>query len=327
LRLTSGGILLVDKPRGWTSFDVVAKLRGVLGIRKIGHTGTLDPFADGLLPVCFGRATRLIQYMESFDKTYRVTVAFGRTTDTLDLTGQTTSVHPLSEAERALLLSDNFAPVRQAVAHLTEIKSQVPPLYSAVKVDGRPLYRYARQGQEVTREPRPVRIYEAALEQVALLEHVQAGIRVRCSKGTYIRSLCETMGEETGWGAHAQALRRTGAGPWTDSQAVGLGELAGYLSGCPDFECRLTRLEAEQWLVSPADALPDWPVLNLEREQAEALVRGQPVSLAADPGSDRCLLAWNGRLAAIARCPSQQADAWRIRTERVLIDLEDLHGG
>ena len=129
MRLTSGGILLVDKPRGWTSFDVVAKLRGVLGIRKIGHTGTLDPFADGLLPVCFGRATRLIQYMESFDKTYRVTVAFGRTTDTLDLTGQTTSVHPLTDAERALLLSDNFAPVRQAVANLTEIKSQVPPLY------------------------------------------------------------------------------------------------------------------------------------------------------------------------------------------------------
>ncbi|NLO35722.1 MAG: tRNA pseudouridine(55) synthase TruB [Clostridiaceae bacterium] len=327
MRLTSGGILLIDKPRGWTSFDVVAKLRGVLGIRKIGHTGTLDPFADGLLAVCFGRATRLIQYMEAHDKTYRVTVAFGRTTDTLDLTGQTTAVNPLTETERADLLANGFAPVQRAVAALTGITAQVPPLYSAVKVNGRPLYRYARQGREVDRDSRPVRIDEAVLEHVELLEHVQAVVRISCSKGTYIRSLCETLGEATGWGAHAHALRRIGAGPWRDSQALEPGQLAERLAGCPDFYSRLARLESEHLLVSPADALPDWPILDLTSGQAEALVRGQPVLMPSDPGAQRCLLAWNGLLAAVARCTTQQADAWRIRTERVLIDLEDLHGG
>ena len=150
MRLTSGGILLIDKPRGWTSFDVVAKLRGVLGIRKIGHTGTLDPFADGLLAVCFGRATRLIQYMEAHDKTYRVTVAFGRTTDTLDLTGQTTAVNPLTETERADLLANGFAPVQRAVAALTGITAQVPPLYSAVKsMAGRCTDMPARAGRSI----------------------------------------------------------------------------------------------------------------------------------------------------------------------------------
>jgi tRNA pseudouridine55 synthase len=195
------GVLIIDKPQGWTSHDVVAKLRGILGEKRIGHGGTLDPMATGVLPVFAGRATRAVEFASETEKEYIATLRLGLTTDTQDITGTVLEERPVKvTAER---LERALAPFRGEIM-------QVPPMYSAVKQDGKKLYELARAGIQVDRRPRRVTIHSLELgEQISSVEYV---LRVVCSKGTYVRTLCHDIGQALQCGAAMSALRRTRAG-------------------------------------------------------------------------------------------------------------------
>ena len=204
------GILLVDKPAGWTSHDVVAKLRGVLGERRMGHSGTLDPMATGLLVVFAGRATRAVSFSENHTKCYEAHLRLGLTTDTQDTTGTV-----LSRSERAVSRAELEAVLPQFRGDIL----QVPPMYSALKVDGKKLYEIARRGGEVARKARPVTIEELTVLGEADGDYV---LRVRCSKGTYIRTLCHDIGKKLGCGAAMAQLVRTRSGMFSLEDAVTL---------------------------------------------------------------------------------------------------------
>lgn len=206
------GILIIDKPAGMTSHDVVAVIRGAGRLQKVGHTGTLDPFATGVLPLCLNRATRLSNLLTSGDKRYDGEIALGVTTTTQDPTGEEVERRPVPEG---LTLADVRA---VAEGFLGDIEQRAPA-YSAIKVDGKRLYKLAREGKEVERPIRKVRVHSLAIDE---LEGDIVRFRVHVSKGTYIRSLAEDIGEALGCGAHLGALRRTGAGPFVISQAIPL---------------------------------------------------------------------------------------------------------
>ena len=207
------GIVIVDKPQGWTSQDVTARLRRVFGTRRIGHGGTLDPMATGVLPVFVGRATRGVEFFEHAEKVYETLLRPGITTDTEDITGTVLSQLEVSLTEQ------------QVEAVLPIFRGdilQVPPMYSAIKVNGQKLYELARKGREVPREPRPVTIHELTFLG---FENGAVRLRVHCSKGTYIRTLCKDIGVSLGCGGCMEALRRVSAGEYTTRDAVPLQEL------------------------------------------------------------------------------------------------------
>jgi len=208
------GFLVVDKPVGMTSHDVVARVRRLMNLRKVGHTGTLDPFATGVLPVAVGEATKAIQYLDESVKEYRATMVVGVDTDTLDATGQIV-------AERGFVGVTPEAVREAAAAFIGEIL-QVPPMFSALKRNGVPLYKLARRGEEVEREARKVVIHSLEISSVDLptVEFV-----VRCSRGTYVRTLAADLGERLGCGAHLIALRRTISGIFTLGKAVCIEEI------------------------------------------------------------------------------------------------------
>jgi tRNA pseudouridine55 synthase len=192
------GVLLVDKPGGCTSHDVVSRLRRKLAMKRIGHAGTLDPMATGLLIMLIGKATRISQYLISLDKEYEGTVVLGTVTDSQDADGrilEARPVPPLSEAE-----------VLAAMKTFLGDQYQMPPMFSAIKIDGVPLYKKARQGEEVEREPRFIRVSSFELTGFAL---PQFSFRLRCSKGSYVRTIAHDLGQKLGCGAHLGALRRT----------------------------------------------------------------------------------------------------------------------
>lgn len=207
------GIVIVDKPRGWTSQDVTARLRRVFGTRRIGHGGTLDPMATGVLPVFVGRATRGVEFFEHARKEYETLLRPGIVTDTQDITGTVLETREVS-------LDD--AGIEAALAGFRGEILQVPPMYSALKVNGQKLCDLARRGKTVDRQPRPITIH--ALEYLGM-EGGCLRLRVDCSKGTYIRTLCQDIGQALGCGGCMEALRRTRAGEYTISQAVPLQEL------------------------------------------------------------------------------------------------------
>ena len=207
------GIVIVDKPQGWTSQDVVSKLRGVFQTRRIGHGGTLDPMATGVLPVFVGRATRGVEFFEHADKTYEAVLKLGITTDTEDITGTVLEEKPVSVSEEQLL-----AVLEQFRGEI----DQVPPMYSALKVNGQKLYDLARQGKVVDRKSRRITVFR--LECLAFSGDT-ARLLVHCSKGTYIRTLCKDIGEALGCGGCMAALRRIQAGAYTIEKAVSLKEL------------------------------------------------------------------------------------------------------
>ena len=223
------GLMLIDKPRGLTSFGVIARLRKLTGIRKIGHCGTLDPFATGLLPVAIGKATGLIRYMEDYDKRYLLRVRFGTSTTTMDRTGEVVACCPLTEQELVDLIDDDFQPLRQAVDELPGEHQQLPPMYSAVKVDGRRLYSYARAGESVERTSRTIQIFSAELQDIHCepeTGYLAADVLVHCSKGTYLRTIAHELGETIGCCAHAAELRRLTVGPFRVDDAVSVTELS-----------------------------------------------------------------------------------------------------
>ena len=210
----ANGILIVDKPAGWTSQDVCAKLRGILKERRIGHGGTLDPMATGVLPVFVGRATRAVEFASEREKEYVAGLKLGVSTNTQDTTGevltqQTVSVTP--------------AELEQALSHFRGAIQQIPPMYSAIKVGGKKLYELARKGKEIERKPRPVTIDSLTVEgQESPCDFT---LRVRCSKGTYVRTLCHDIGQYLGCGGCMSSLRRTLAAGFTLAQAVSLDQV------------------------------------------------------------------------------------------------------
>lgn len=208
------GIINVYKEKGFTSFDVVAKMRGILGQRKVGHTGTLDPAAEGVLPVCVGKGTRLCDMLTDHDKTYRATLLLGVDTDTQDTTGTV-----LREKSTEGLTDEE---VRKAILSFVGEYDQVPPMYSALKVNGRKLCDLAREGKEVERKARPVKIYEIVIESMDLPEVVMT---VSCSKGTYIRTLCRDIGEKLSVGGCMKALLRMRVGGFLLEDSLTLKEL------------------------------------------------------------------------------------------------------
>ena len=220
------GVLLIDKPRDHTSHDVVARLRGKLRMRKIGHAGTLDPMATGLLIMLLGRATRVSQFLISLDKEYEGTIELGKTTDSQDADGQvmeTRPVPPLTEAE-----------VRAAMHGFLGDQYQIPPMFSAIKIDGVPLYKKARKGEDVEREPRFIRVMAWDLLRFAT-PHID--FRMRCTKGNYVRTLAHDLGTKLGCGAHLSALRRTATDRFNVSDALTLDRIE-QLS-LPEIEKRL----------------------------------------------------------------------------------------
>ena len=207
----SSGIVIIDKPGGWTSMDVCAKLRGILKERRIGHGGTLDPLATGVLPVFVGSATKAVEFAEKGDKEYLAGLRLGVETNTQDITGQVLSTRPVTAGQ---------AELEGALAAFIGPIMQVPPMYSAIKRNGQKLYELARAGKEVHRDPRPVTIH--ALELLGRTEEGDYLLRVRCSKGTYVRTLCHDIGAALGCGGCMSSLRRTMAAGFTLEQAVTL---------------------------------------------------------------------------------------------------------
>ena len=228
------GILLVDKPRDHTSHDVVARLRGKLKMKRIGHAGTLDPMATGLLIILVGKATRVSQYLISLDKEYEGTVEFGKVTDTQDADGEvmeTRPVPPLTEVE-----------IKAAIAGFLGDQYQMPPMYSAIKINGVPLYKSARKGEEIVREPRFIRVMNWELTRLAL---PQFDFKLRCTTGTYVRSLAHDLGQKLGCGAHLAALRRTATEKFNVADALTLEQIQA-----------LSLPEIEKRLIAPRDAVP-----------------------------------------------------------------------
>ena len=211
------GILLVDKPRDWTSFDVAAKLRGLCKTRRIGHSGTLDPMATGLLVMFLGRATRAVPFAEEHDKRYIASLRPGLVTDTQDITGN------ILENNACSVTAEKLEEVLRAFRGEIE---QIPPMYSAIRVNGRRLYDIARRGGEVERKPRPVTI--RSLELLGRDENGDYLLDVRCSKGTYVRTLCHDIGQRLGCGACLSALRRTEVGDFSVENAHTVDELISF---------------------------------------------------------------------------------------------------
>jgi tRNA pseudouridine55 synthase len=291
------GILVVDKPAGPTSHDVVDRVRRAIGVRRIGHTGTLDPFATGVLPLVVGRATRLAQFLTATDKAYDATIRLGIATDTYDITGRLAGAaagEPEAVRAPGAALPDRAA-VEQALAAFVGTYSQAPPPFSAKKIDGVRAYVRARQGMPVDPKPVVVSAYELALESA------EAGVirvRIRCSAGFYVRALAHALGERLGIGAHLEALRRTGSGGFDIGQAIAL-------------EC----LEREgpaaaRRLLPLSGALPHLPAVTLTESGVRHAIHGMALSgndfLApaapswAAPGPVR-LVGPDGRLVAIAK--------------------------
>jgi tRNA pseudouridine55 synthase len=211
------GFLVIDKPAGISSHDVVNRVRRILGTKKVGHTGTLDPFATGVLPIAVGEGTKAIQFLDEGQKEYEADVRLGLKTDTLDITGTTLQVQDTCGISQEQLL--------QAIAALTGQISQIPPMYSAIKQGGQPLYKLARKGVEVERIPRQVMIY---VFKLLSFDNPVARVRVNCSRGTYIRTLADDLGQLVGCGACLTELRRTMSGPFQLADALTLEQLASY---------------------------------------------------------------------------------------------------
>jgi len=248
------GVLLLDKPLGLSSNDALQKAKWLLRADKAGHTGTLDPLATGLLPLCFGAATKFSQVSLDADKAYRATVRFGQTTRTGDAEGEVVQTRPVAFDRAAL---------QAACARWTGPIKQVPPMYSALKHNGRALYEYARDGIEVEREQRDVTIHTIAIVEWHPENPDTATIDVRCSKGTYIRTLAESIGETLGCGAHLVGLRRTASGPLLLEGAVTLEALEA-----------MPEARREACLLRPDTLLADWPAVRLDANEAARFLTG-----------------------------------------------------
>ncbi len=291
------GVLVIDKPEGKTSFDVVAEARRALRVKKAGHTGTLDPMATGVLPVCLGTATRLVPFLTEGDKEYVAEVRLGAATDTQDRTGKVIAEAPVGELPRERLL--------ETLERFHGELEQVPPMYSAVRVDGKRLYELARKGVEVERAARRVVVHEIEL---LALEAPLLSIRVRCSKGTYVRTLAHELGERLGCHAHLTALRRTASGPFTLARAISFFELRA-----------LPREELQGRMVGDREALATMPEVMVGPAPEARIRQGQRLTARDLPalgelaeGARLRMTAEDGRVLAVAEWREGVAQYLRV---------------
>ena len=251
----ANGVVILDKPAGWTSMDVCAKVRGIFHEKRVGHGGTLDPMATGVLPVFVGQATRGVEFAENGQKEYVAGLRLGQVTDTQDVTGTTLETHPVT-ADRGA--------VEAVLSRFLGEQDQIPPMYSAIKINGQKLYELARRGQEVERKPRSITIHELELLEGADADYL---LRVRCSKGTYVRTLCHDLGRALGCGGCMSSLRRTRAGSFTLSQAVTMQQVLNFAAE-----------QAPQALLMPVDAVFSMhPPLIVTMGQAAKLKNGAQI--------------------------------------------------
>lgn len=206
------GVIIMDKPEGMSSFQVVAMLRRMTGVKKIGHSGTLDPFATGVLPLCVGKSTRLLRYLENDTKEYLCTVRFGSYSKTQDSEGELYGGRMPDEDELAEMRKSDYSSIRKLFEELPGILKQTPPAYSAVKIAGKKAYEYARKGIPVELKPRTVRIFDCHVTGIVAEPYLEVEFLISCSKGTYIRTICEDLGRKSEFGAYAVRLRRTRCG-------------------------------------------------------------------------------------------------------------------
>ncbi len=263
------GILVLDKPTGMSSNACLQQVKRLFEAEKAGHTGSLDPLATGVLPLCFGEATKLSQFLLDSDKRYRTTLKLGERTDTADAEGR------VIEQRSAAHVTEDA--IREAIPAFVGDIEQTPPMYSALKHQGQPLYKLARSGREVEREARPVTVYAMTLLGFDA-EAATADLEIHCSKGTYVRTLVEDLGESLGCGAHVQTLRRLQAGAFGEAQCVTM--------------AALTQLKADgglaaldRWLVAPDLAVQELPEARVSEDIARWLRQGQAVQLRAMPAS------------------------------------------
>ena len=277
------GVLVCDKPAGMTSHDVVARVRRLAGQRRVGHGGTLDPPATGVLVLALGRATRLLPFLPTEPKRYLAEVAFGAETDTLDATGTVTATADAAGVGEAGL--------RDALAGFVGPQLQVPPMVSAIKVGGERLYAKARRGEQVDRVPRPIVISELELVGFTAGERPRATLEVTCSGGTYVRSLAADLGRALGTLAHLATLRRTAVGRFTERDAHTLAELEDFAGGP-----RSENLAAA--VLDPAAAMASTPTRALDGEEAAALANGRALEPTGRPGPVAAV-GPDGRLVAV----------------------------
>jgi tRNA pseudouridine55 synthase len=294
------GFIVVDKPAGMTSHDVVSSVRRLAGMKKVGHTGTLDPFATGVLPVALGEATKAIPFLDESVKEYRAVMRLGEGTDTQDFTG--------SVIRRGEWQGLTTGRIEAAARLFIGRGSQIPPMYSALKRDGVPLYRLARRGEEVRREPREIEIYSLVIDRIDLPD---VAFTVRCSRGVYVRTLASDLGDRLGCGAHLAELRRTASGPFELEQALTMEKLADVTG----------RRELPRVLISCHAALAHLRDLPLTATGAARVVHGiapEAADLQMFPDGplgqgERMRLSRDGKLLAVAE---STAEGWPVSGEK-----------
>lgn len=259
------GILVLDKPAGFSSNDAVQKAKRLFHARKVGHTGALDPLATGVLPLCFGEATKFSQYLLTSDKKYLARLKLGVATDSGDADGQVIAERAVGDISESR--------IEEALRFFRGEIDQVPSMFSAVKHKGQPLYKLARQGIEIERESRRVKIFS---NRIVALEGDELTLAIHCSKGTYVRTIAEELGEHLGCGAHVVALRRQAAGPYDETDLVTFDTLEAALE---------TEGTLDSFLLPVASAVGDWPEVRLNDDTAYYVRQGQPVIVPHAPTS------------------------------------------
>ncbi len=281
------GVLNIYKPKGMTSHDVVAVLRKKLNIKQVGHTGTLDPFAEGVLPVCIGKATRLIEYFDD-DKEYLATIQFGCATDTYDIEGKITKTGSKKVTREE---------IQNALKNFEGEITQIPPIYSAIKVNGKKLYEYAREGKEINIEPRKVNIFKIELKDFNETSQ-QADILIKCSKGTYIRSIANDLGENLGCFGHLIKLIRTQAGKFRVEESI-----------------QLNTEKIQEHLQNPINAL-SLPIIQVNDSQHVQISHGNPINITNNKikSGDFLILFYNNAIDAIGIF-----DGEKVKVKKVFI--------
>ena len=266
------GFILVDKPEGWTSFKTDRFVGGLLGTRKVGHLGTLDPFATGLLPVFVGKGLKFLRFCEGFDKGYSCKCIFGARTDSMDKTGEFISENYPTESDLDELSRTDYKTVRDAFLKVKAIKEQLPPAYSAKKIDGKKAYELARKGELPDLKPAPVTIYSLDITNIEVPEKgLAVDFDCLCSKGTYIRTICSDLGDITGYGAYAESLRRTINGQFSVKDAF-----------TPDELQKMVEAGDSSFVRDASETITFLPEIKLDAKQTKDIMFGRKIAFPFD---------------------------------------------
>lgn len=305
------GFILVDKPEGWTSFKTDRFVGGLLGTRKVGHLGTLDPFATGLLPVFVGKGLKFLRFCEGFDKGYSCRCIFGARTDSMDKTGEFISENYPTESDLDELSRTDYKTVRDAFLKVKAIKEQLPPAYSAKKIDGKKAYELARKGELPDLKPAPVSIYSLDITNIEVPEKgLAVDFDCLCSKGTYIRTICSDLGDITGYGAYAESLRRTINGQFSVKDAF-----------TPDELQKMVEAGDFSFVRDASETITFLPEIKLDAKQTKDIMFGRKIAFPFDakPEDEERIYyraTSEGKLIAVV-FPAVEKDELIMRIERL----------